>query len=62
MQFTITRPNGTTERRQHIAYTVRQTAPGEWCAYRTDGSLLGRSRINESHLRSVCDTCTEPAR
>jgi hypothetical protein len=33
----------------------------EWCAYRTDGSLLGRSRISEDHLRAVCDTCTEPA-
>ena len=61
MQFTIIHPNGTREQRRHIAYTVRQTGPSEWCAYRTDGSLLARSRISANHLRAVCDTCTEPA-
>lgn len=61
MQFTILRPNGTREHRRHVDYTIRQTGPREWCAYRTDGSLLGRSRISENHLRAVCNTCTEPA-
>ena len=59
MKFTIQRPDGTTERRQHIAYSVRQTGPTEWTAYTTSGRVLGRSTVSESSLRTNCNSCTE---
>ena len=60
MQFTIVHPDGKTERRQHIRYTVKQTG-FVWCAYRIDGSLLARDYLSELHLRRYCDSMTEPA-
>lgn len=61
MIFTKLKPDGTTERLQHVAYTVRQTAPSEWCAYTLKGRLLARDRRSESHLRAICDSIAEPA-
>jgi hypothetical protein len=60
MQFTIVHPDGKTERRQHIKYTVKQTG-FVWCAYSLDGSLLARDYLSELHLRRSCDSMTEPA-
>lgn len=60
MIFTKAKPDGTIERLQHVAYTVRQTAPCEWCAYTVNGRLLARDRRSESHLRAICDSITEP--
>ncbi len=60
MIFAKIKPDGTTERLQHVAYTVRQTAPSEWRAYTIKGRLLARDRRSESHLRAVCDSIAEP--
>lgn len=63
MQFTIIRPDGRREVRQHIPYVVKQAGPQEWHAIDPrDGRLLARDFVSAEHLREHCDTCTEHVR
>ncbi len=63
MQFTIIRPDGRREVRQHIPYYVVQVAPSEWQALDPrNGRLLARGYVSEEHLRQSCETCTEHVR
>ena len=63
MQFTIRRPDGSLEVRQHIPFTIKQSGPCEWLAHDPrNGRLIARGYVSEKHLRESCESCTEHVR
>lgn len=60
MQFTALRADGTTELRQHIAFTLHDCGGGTWEARRKDGSVLVRSYRGRDECEARARTCTEP--